>query len=93
MLLNSAYATLSNAKAKEAYDAGLRQYRSEHAQYDGQPVSEGLGPPGLGPLTSTLLLAGDANYRRTDSSKIGQLMMAFTFYSEVSQAVCCLVAY
>ena len=47
MLLNSAYATLSNLKAKEDYDAGLRAYRSEHATYDGLPVSEWYGPPGM----------------------------------------------
>lgn len=45
-LLNSAYATLSNLKAKEAYDDALKSFRREHAQYDGMPVSEWWGPPG-----------------------------------------------
>ena len=53
VLLNSAYATLSNLKSKETYDAGLRRFRRDTAQYDGLPVSEWYGPPGeSGPVCS-----------------------------------------
>ncbi|KAK9794389.1 hypothetical protein WJX73_004791 [Symbiochloris irregularis] len=46
VLLNCAYATLSNLKTKEEYDAGLRQFRADHMDYDGLPVSQWFGPPG-----------------------------------------------
>ncbi|MCJ1423031.1 hypothetical protein MMC29_000912 [Sticta canariensis] len=39
-LLNSAYATLSNLKAKESYDAGLQRYRQENLHYDGLPEED-----------------------------------------------------
>ena len=46
MLLNIAYATLSNLKAKDTYDAGLRKYRQNNSEYNGLPVSDWYGPPG-----------------------------------------------
>ncbi|KAK9794394.1 hypothetical protein WJX73_007757 [Symbiochloris irregularis] len=46
ILLNCAYATLSDPQTKQRYDSGLRQFRAEHMHYDGIPVSQWFGPPG-----------------------------------------------
>ena len=47
ILLNSAYATLSDPKARQLYDADLKHMRQEIGSFDGRPVSAWQGRAGV----------------------------------------------
>ena len=44
--MNSAYATLTDSKARERYDDDLRHMQREIGTFDGRPVSAWQGDPG-----------------------------------------------
>ncbi len=46
ILLNSAYATLSNTRGRQAYDDNLKHIRRERGHFDGRPVSAWHGDSG-----------------------------------------------
>ena len=47
ILMNSAYATLSDPKARQLYDADLQHMRQHIGTFDGRPVSAWKGGPGM----------------------------------------------
>ena len=47
ILMNSAYATLSDPKARQLYDADLKHMRQHIGTFDGRPVSAWEGGPGM----------------------------------------------
>ena len=47
ILMNSAYATLSDDKARQLYDGDLKHMQREVGTFDGRPVSAWHGSPGM----------------------------------------------